>query len=241
MKFSTIIFILLNGLLILTDAQGQNPHKIKLGLVASPDYTFRYLNPINASRSDKASLRFRVGVNIEYELSNYFTLRSGIRYVNSGFVSSTDLANLTFSEMYDLRGLFIFPTSSSPYSFEVSYHDHLIELPLVLKYFPFKTQNGFHINGGLSILYFYRSSGSITSDNPKMAKQYEYSVHSPSPIISVNAGIGYENYLTDKYFFSLDILYRRNLTNPIPNSSYFAAENIYSLGMEVGLGMLLKK
>ena len=177
-------------------------------------------------------MRFRIGADVEYGLSNHIALRSGLRYVTSGFKSVINPKELSYNDMIDPQTGFIYQTSEMVPYLETTYHDYQIELPIVIKYFP-KTKMGFHINGGLSILYFYKT---VVTPN---VYQPQHTHNLSRTLIGLNSGIGYDWKVSTKYFLSVDFLFRLNLTQTFAEPTFIHDSKAFSIGTEIGFGRIL--
>lgn len=231
----SIIFILSTVFCFGQSDSTSSKREIRVMIISSPDYTYRLSTPKVPNESDKPALRYRLGVDIEYELRKKLFLKSGVRYVCSGYLYvPPDWSKLTFGDFIDIRTNLVY----DPWNEEIAtfnqndFYYHEIEIPLAIKYYPLKT--GFNINAGISCQYLFNTTETIPlkSGQTTTLANHNFTKY----ILSTNLGIGYDFLISSEFILSLNPVFRLNLTNSCVGS-YFD-EKIYSAGLEFGIGKM---
>ncbi len=161
MKFSGILILLLlvfnfgfSGIA----QEGKKESRLSLGILVSPDYSYRTLvsqvsnSFVKESRDEleKAKVSYTTGLFLKYKLSEKFTLESGAQFSDKGekeYYNSTDFDTVD-DDIFQPDDPWI------PNEKTTVYHYQYIDIPIKLNWYLYREKYRIFISAGMSANFF---------------------------------------------------------------------------------------
>ena len=215
---------------------------LSIGLIASPDYSYRMLRPgsssmdpaiIQSRNSDEIpKLSYTIGLLSIYQLTNSFSLSLGMEYSVKG-EQTRDLALSTGASISPGQGFSY--TGNSAESVKFVYNTVYIDLPLKLDYYLMKRRTALYISGGISpnIYLFEKVNSATTYSDGSVKKSSSMGQHPSDAYHGINPqgqfGFGID-LIKKSYRIRIEPVYRMSLMSVNKGSinGYF-----YSFGLNL--------
>lgn len=132
---------LLSLLILITYNYSSSQDKFSVDLILGPDYSFRNLRTdsesqsvvlaLNTRKEEKAEIKYRVGANLNVRLFVNTWLKTGLRYVNSGYIIS-DRNDIKWQSEFDVNGDCVL-NPELPHELKLTKSHHFIEVPIMVR------------------------------------------------------------------------------------------------------------
>ncbi len=233
-----VIYIIIT-LMSIQSLSGQN--KFSIDLVGGPDYSFRNLIANSESQSVSLVLRsrdqeigkikYRIGFNMNARLTTKTWFKSGIRYINGGYIQ-TDKKDLRWPAEFDPSGVYLFDPSL-PHELKLTKTHHFLEIPLMVRQeFGVGLIKPF-VELGVSPLVYLRTTDRAATEFAKMRTSSDNTDIGYKRIYySINLSFGATYELNPKYKIFLQPVFRYH-GEALEEGDI--EEYLYSFGLEMGL------
>jgi len=137
---------------------------------------------------------FRMGIPVSYDLTEKWTLQSGLFYLNTGY--RREFSNLQWGSQHNGEGGFD-PTLPGEYDeAALNYNFNFIDIPLTAIYnFKQSTKEKFYLKAGIAALIHTSTYivSEVDGDSANAVKQADPSKRYTSPNLSLQAGFGWSH------------------------------------------------
>ena len=217
------------------DAPVKEESKFSLGFSFSPDYCYRVLKPDAASQwiadhrdsIEVPKFGFTSGVNLDWHISQRFTLRAGMHLSDKGErIPIRDAVWITTSPTPD-------PTLPKRYSF--NYHYLYLDFPVTVNFFILTKRTKLFLSAGISTNLFLTQMTTTyyEYENGETKRNRSFGNNGFNRInLALVGGIGLGFDISEKMFLRLEPTYRRSMFSIIdaPINGY-----LYSFGLNAGI------
>jgi len=211
-----------------------------LDLVGGLDYGYRFLHPggsgdfgktiIETRKNEQFKIGYRFGLNYNKRIKNNFHLRTGIRFVQGGYVVQRD-EDLRWPSEF-MNGVFV-PDPDLPHKITMTNDFQFLEVPLVARWEWGPNNFNLFFEVGLAPSLYLKTIVKQKTDINPVTKESSYTgSFAPLQVSGLIAtGVNY-NLGTNTQIFAQPII-RGHITQLIYNVR--VKEHLINMGLELGL------
>lgn len=212
-------------------------------VIGSPDYSYRLLSNADsgdntAREQERGKLNYRAGINYTYKKSERIWMKTGIRFVQTGYILQ-DEDNLMWPQEFDtLTGEYT-PDPTLPHELRRSSDYLFIEIPLAGRYILRRRNLTTFLEAGFSPHVY------LTTRTREVTDLYEHTEYSREENEEFNkiqlvgtASIGFSYKIREGLQILVQPIFRYHLTKLYLTDSP-VREHLYNVGVELGLSYAL--
>lgn len=212
-------------------------------VIASPEYSFRLLS--NADSEDnpdrtqeRGKFNYRAGINYTYKKSERIWMKTGIRYVRTGYILQ-DEDDLMWPQEFDtLTGEYT-PDPTLPHELRLSKDYLFIEIPLAARYILQRRNLTTFLEAGFSPhVYLTTRTREITDLYELTEYKREESEEFNKVQLVGTASIGFSYKIGERLQILAQPTFRYHLTKLLLTDSPIK-EHLYNVGVDLGLSYSL--
>ena len=231
-KIFLLTMLFTSALLWSGEADSIRLGKIKIGIVFSPDYCYRFLNYRSSEKwiqdlrneEEVATFGYTTGLGIKIELSNKILLETGVYYSIMGEQTKT-------TELFWVNSSPDFPAKS-----KTQYQFKYINIPLKLHYVFGSKKVSYFVSAGFSINIFTEKKTKVILEFKNGHKTSDNSVVDLGYLkfnLATVIGFGIKYDVTKKISISIEPVYRQFINSIVVGTG--TKEYPYSLGANIGV------